>query len=67
MKYPSAPPATEASVQMPAMRQASAGRARISGINRTSGGIGKTELSMKLTAASAQSACRLDASEIVQS
>ena len=43
------------------------GLAMIIGIIRMSGGIGKTELSTKATKASAQSACLLSASEIVQS
>ena len=52
---------------MPAIRKARRGVAMIIGIIRMSGGIGKTELSMKATKASAQSAWRLSASEIVQS
>ena len=54
-------------VAMVAKYQARSRCARISGIRRTSGGIGKKELSMKLTAAIAQTAYGVDASEIVQS
>jgi hypothetical protein len=50
-----------------AIRKAMCGRAMIIGIISTSGGIGKTDDSMKATIASAHMAWRLAASEIVQS
>jgi hypothetical protein len=49
------------------MIQARAGRARIIGIISTSGGIGKTELSTKLTPANTHSACGWSASAMVRS
>src|SRR6056297_500072 len=61
------PPSTEETSAMPAISQARDGRARIIGIISTSGGIGKTELSMKLTQASTQSAWRCSAMRRVQS
>ena len=52
---------------MAASRQARCGAARISGISRTSGGIGKIELSTNETTASAQAAFGRSARRIVQS
>ncbi|MDA1155153.1 MAG: hypothetical protein O2873_10460 [Proteobacteria bacterium] len=51
----------------PAITNARDGRAMIIGIISTSGGIGKNDDSIKATSASAQSAYRVRASEIVQS
>ncbi|GIT92175.1 hypothetical protein JANAI62_26330 [Jannaschia pagri] len=67
MKYPATPPSTLATVQTPAISHARWGAASIIGIIITSGGIGKTELSTKLTKASAQSAFRWAARPSVQS
>jgi hypothetical protein len=67
MAYPANPPTTEAAVQIAARRQALRGSAITIGISMTSGGIGKTELSTKDTAASAPVACFVEASRIVQS
>jgi hypothetical protein len=54
-------------VQTPAIRKARSRWARIIGIRRTSGGIGKTELSMKEMVARIASACGLAACSMVQS
>ncbi len=61
------PPATDERVAMAAIRKARWGAAVIIGIISTSGGIGKTELSTKLTTARTQSASRRSASPMVQS
>ena len=62
-----APRATEAAVQTPAISQARSGRARIIGMTMTSGVIGKTELSVKLTNAMIPSAQGCSAMRKVQS
>ena len=58
---------TDDTVATSAISHARRGAARIIGIISTSGGIGKTEASMKDTAASAQSALGWSASDMVQS
>ena len=67
MKYPKSPPATDASVATSAISYARERFANIIGSIRTSGGMGKTELSTKATTARTQSAARLSAMESVQS
>jgi hypothetical protein len=58
---------TDATVATKATRQARVGAASTMGMINMSGGIGKTEDSMKAIAARAHSACRWPARESVQS
>jgi hypothetical protein len=60
------PPATELTVQTPAISQARCGAASTIGISSASGGIGNTELSTNEISASSHSACGRNAWAMVQ-
>ena len=64
--YPNKPPATELTIVTAARKNARLGAAIIIGINMTSGGIGKTELSIKAINAKTKTAFGCFAKPIVQ-